>query len=70
MLNICGAYCLEKYRGQGLSRALLNHVLHTLHREGIAYLGVDYETMNPTAAGFWEKTFTPYTASLVRRIDR
>lgn len=31
---------------------------------------MDYETMNPTARGFWEKYFTPYTISLVRRIDK
>lgn len=70
MMNICGAYCLEEYRGRGLSKALLDHVLHTLRREGVAFLGVDYETLNPTAVGFWEKYFTPYTVSLVRRIDR
>ncbi len=70
MLNICGAYCLPAWRGKGVSQALLDHVLMTLQAEGTAWLGVDYETMNPTAAGFWEKYFQPYTASLTRRIDR
>lgn len=69
MLNICGAFCLEEYRGRGVIQQLLDYVLRTLQVEGVTYLGVDYETMNPTAAGFWEKYFTPYTASLVRRID-
>ncbi len=70
MLNICGAYCSEAWRGRGVSQMLLDHVLCTLQSEKIAFLGVDYETINPTAAGFWEKYFRPYTASLVRRIDR
>lgn len=69
MLNICGAHCLPPFRGTGTSAMLLQHVLSTLHREGIALLGVDYETMNPTAIGFWEKHFSPYTLSLSRRID-
>ncbi|MBR2718689.1 MAG: GNAT family N-acetyltransferase [Clostridia bacterium] len=70
MANICGAYCLEEQRGKGVSQVLLDYILNTLRAEGMTWLGVDYETMNPTAAGFWEKYFRPYTASLVRRIDR
>ena len=70
MLNICGAYCSEAWRGRGVSQMLLDHVLCTLQSEKVVYLGVDYDTMNPTAAGFWEKYFQPYTASLVRRIDK
>lgn len=70
MLNICGAFCEAAWRGTGASRMLLDHVLRVLQAEGVRRLGVDYETMNPTAAGFWEKYFTPYTASLVRRIDK
>lgn len=69
MLNICGAYCETAWRGKGVSRLLLDHILCKLQGEGVQYLGVDYETMNPTAVGFWEKYFVPYTASLVRRID-
>lgn len=69
MLNICGAYCVPEWRGSGVSKALLDHVLRALQRENVRWLGVDYETMNPTAVGFWGKYFMPYTASLVRRID-
>ena len=32
-------------------------------------LGVDYETFNATAHGYWTKYFTTYTHSVVRRID-
>lgn len=57
------------WSGTGVSKLLLDCVLQTLQAEGVRCLGVDYETMNPTAAGFWEKHFAPYTASLVRRVD-
>lgn len=67
--NICGAYCLPSYRGQGIAPALLQHMIRTLREEGYARLGVDCETINPTAVHFWRKYFTPYTTSVVRRID-
>jgi hypothetical protein len=40
-----------------------------LKAEGVTYLGVDYETLNPTALNFWSKYFKPYTFSFARRID-
>lgn len=69
MLNICGAYLLEPYRGQGVFDLLLRHVMNGLHREGYRRLGVDYESLNPTAYGFWGKHFTPYTHGVARRVD-
>lgn len=68
MQNICGAYCVPTYRGQGIMQYLLNHVMRTLRAEGYTKLGVDYESINPTAQGFWTKYFEPYTYSLTRRI--
>ncbi len=67
--NICGAYCQPEYRGQGIVQALLDHMIRTIQKEGFLRLGVDCETFNPTAIGFWSKYFTPYTVSVVRRID-
>ena len=67
--NICGAYCLPEYRGQGIAAALLAHIVRILKEEGTERLGVDCETMNPTAMGFWSKYFMQYTVSVVRRID-
>jgi hypothetical protein len=32
-------------------------------------LGVDFESINPTAYGFWLKYFDAYTYSVVRRVD-
>ena len=69
MKNICGAYCLPQYRGQMIVQNLLNYVIDVLQKEGYKYLGVDYESFNPTAYHFWRKYFEPYTCSVTRRID-
>ena len=69
MKNICGAYFHESYRGRGLAQSLLSFVCDTLKAEGMTHLGVDCETLNPTALNFWGKYFTPYTYSFARRID-
>ncbi len=69
MMNICGAYCEPEYRGTGIYHNLLCHVMRELKREGYRLLGVDCESFNPTARGFWTKYFEEYTHSVVRRID-
>lgn len=68
-LHICGAYLKENYRGKNILQSLLAFVLETLKNDGIKRLGVDCETINPTALRFWGKYFDNYTYSLVRRID-
>ncbi|MHB1151870.1 MAG: GNAT family N-acetyltransferase [Eubacteriales bacterium] len=69
MLNICGAYCMPEHRGKGVYQNLLNVMITTLRNEGCKLLGVDFESFNPAAYGFWLKYFTAYTNSVVRRID-
>lgn len=69
MANICGAYCLPEHRGKAVMPRLLNQVLGTLRRDGYTRLGVDYESFNLAAQGFWPKYFMPYTNGVVRRID-
>lgn len=69
MLNICGAYLEPPYRGTGVYHNLLCFLINTLKKEGYLLLGVDCESFNPTARGFWLKYFTEYTHSVVRRID-
>ena len=69
MLNICGAYLDENYRGKNVLQSLLSFVIDTLKKDGIKYLGVDYDTINPTALRFWSKYFDSYTYSFNRRID-
>ena len=68
-LHICGAYLKENYRGENIIQSLLSVVIETLKKDGINRLGVDFETINPTALRFWEKYFDSYTYSFVRRID-
>ena len=67
--NICGAFCLPEYRGQMIYQNLINYTIEVLQKEGYQYLGVDYESFNPTAQHFWPKYFEPYTCSVTRRID-
>ncbi len=67
--HIRGAYCLPEHRGKGVYQNLLNFAISALKREGYTRLGVDFESFNPTARGFWLKYFTAYTNGVVRRID-
>ena len=67
--NICGCYALPELRGSGMASLLLDEVRANAQREGKKLLGVDCETLNPTALRFWGKHFTPYTYSYHRRID-
>lgn len=67
--HIRGAYCLPEHRGKGLYQNLLNFTISKLKNEGHTILGVNFESFNPTARGFWLKYFTAYTNSVVRRID-
>ncbi len=67
--HISDAYCLPEHRGKGLYQNLLNYTMSTLKKDGYTKLGVDFESFNPTARGFWLKYFTAYTNGVVRRID-
>lgn len=67
--HINGAYCLPEHRGKGVYQNLLNFTISTLKAEGYTQLGVDFESFNPTAYGFWLKYFTAYSHGVVRRID-
>lgn len=69
IMNIQGACCLPECRGSGVYQNLLNYLIATLASEGYTRLGVDFESFNPTAYGFWLKYFTAYINGVVRRID-
>ena len=69
VINIQGAYLEEEYRGKGVYANLLAFTIEKLVSEEYSALGVDFESFNPTARGFWLKYFTPYITSVVRRID-
>ncbi len=67
--HIRGAYCLPEHRGKGVYQNLMNFAISMLKKEGYTRLGVNFESFNPTARGFWLKYFAAYTNSVVRRID-
>ncbi|MBN2075200.1 MAG: GNAT family N-acetyltransferase [Dehalococcoidales bacterium] len=67
--NICGAFCIPEHRGKDVFQNLLNCCMEKFNNEGYSHLGVDFESFNPTAYGFWLKYFTPYIHSVVRRVD-
>ena len=69
MVNICGAYMLPEYRRTGVFTKLLAVLLDKIRLDGYTLCGVDFESFNPTARGFWLKHFNAYTYSVVRRID-
>lgn len=69
-LHINEAFCLPAHRGKGILGNLLALLVETLRAEGtIQHLGVDFESINPTAYSFWNKHFAAYTNGVVRRID-
>lgn len=69
MYNICGACVRQQYRDGAIAKNILSLLVQTLKEEGITTLGVDCETLNPTALRFWGKYFDAYTYSYERRID-
>lgn len=69
VLNICGTYVEKQCRNSSVAKELLMYTMKILADEGVKYLGVDCETLNPTALRFWKKNFECYTYSFVRRVD-
>lgn len=69
MMNICGAYVHPDYRNHKVAEDLFYTMIGQLRKEGAIYLGVDCETLNPTALRFWGKYFENYTYSYARRLD-
>ncbi|MCK5758085.1 MAG: GNAT family N-acetyltransferase [Clostridiales bacterium] len=69
MINIQGAFMKAEYRGSNIYTDLLVYMITQLKNEKHTRLGVDCESFNPTARGFWLKYFTPYIFGLTRRID-
>ena len=67
--HVDGAFCAPEHRGKGLPQTLLNTLIQKLRDQGYTRLGVDFESLNPAAYGFWLKYFAAYTHSVVRRID-
>jgi ribosomal protein S18 acetylase RimI-like enzyme len=69
VMNITGAFVDPHHRNKHVGHELIRHIMFYLKEQNIPLLGVDYESINPSANSFWNKYFTPYTYSLTRRID-
>lgn len=67
--NICGAYIDKRYRNKEVAKQLLEYICRVSENEKMTHLGVDCETLNPTALRFWSKYFDKYTYSYARRLD-
>ncbi|HPE68092.1 MAG TPA: GNAT family N-acetyltransferase [Thermotogota bacterium] len=69
VMNITGAFVEEAYRGRKIGKALLSGTKKWLLEKEYPLLGVDFESFNIFGSRFWNRYFTPYTFSMVRRID-
>ncbi len=69
VMNITGAYVDNNFRGLNIGTSLLGAIQEWLIDNNIKLCGVDFESLNISGSGFWNKHFTPYTYSVVRRID-
>ena len=69
VMNITGAYVLQEHRDSNVGTLLLDTVMQWLNQENYRLCGVDFESFNILGSIFWMNYFTPYTFSLVRRID-
>lgn len=69
VMNITGAYVDENARELNVGTALLGVIQEWLLEYNYKVCGVDYESINTTGSNFWNKYFTPYNYSVVRRID-
>jgi GNAT superfamily N-acetyltransferase len=76
-IGITGAYVRPEYRGLGLAPALVETarahyaaLRDPAGRPAFELYAVDFESINPEAAAFWPKYFTPVTYSLVRVPER
>lgn len=69
VMNVTGAYVMNDARGSNIGGALLGTIQQWLIQNGYPLCGVDFESFNVSGSHFWTKHFTPYTYSVVRRID-
>lgn len=69
VMNVTGAYVVQDGRKSGIGAMLLAEIQQWLLNNGYPLCGVDFESLNTIGSSFWNKYFTPYTYSVVRRID-
>jgi GNAT superfamily N-acetyltransferase len=64
--SIGGAYTQPALRGTGVATALLQELVAWAPTAGYERISVDFEPMNPPAARFWLRHFTPVVYTLSR----
>lgn len=69
VMNITGAFVAPKERKLGIAYKLLAEIQTWLEEKEYSLCGVDFESINIKGSTFWNKNFTPYTYSMVRRVD-
>jgi len=69
IMNITSGYVVENSRQSSVGSTILDSVQKWLLENDYSLCGVDFESINTIGSNFWTKYFTPYTYSLVRRID-
>jgi GNAT superfamily N-acetyltransferase len=67
--SIHGAFTEEKFRGQGIGKALLNKSIDWASSMGYEICAVDFEPENLDGSRFWIKHFKPICYTLVRNIN-
>jgi len=66
--SIHGAFTEEKFRGQGMGKALLNKSIEWASSMGYENCAVDFEPENIDGSRFWMKHFKPICYSQVRNV--
>jgi GNAT superfamily N-acetyltransferase len=67
--SIHGAFTEEKFRGQGIGKALLNKSIEWASSMGYEICAVDFEPENIDGSCFWMKHFKPICYTLVRNVN-
>jgi GNAT superfamily N-acetyltransferase len=70
-ISITSAFTQEKWRGQGIATALLDHSLKWAKSSGYQRCAVDFESANISGSGFWlGQGFEPVCYTLRRQVPR
>jgi ribosomal protein S18 acetylase RimI-like enzyme len=60
----------KEYRGRGIGRSLLTHVMNVACTQGYQTMTTDWRTTNPSAADHWPSFgFEPFAYRLLRRVN-
>lgn len=62
-------YTKDNFRGQGLTKALLQNVMKEASLMGYKRCAVVFESQNSSGRNFWLKYFKPVCFSMVRKVD-